>query len=299
MTQHNNNIIINTALQFSDLSTQTTAWTGAVTFPSIASSATTATSTSNQIVLIADNGQRPAYYSTTASQYLYVGTDKPVYTPPSNSPPLTDYIAWYDASSVNLGSSLWTDKSINGNNATIYGSPTLQSGTGNGATATFNALSSNDHTTDAVLFPGELIDNSHYTLFTLSRWNGSNKGWIVGDEGPGSNEEFSSGHRDANSGVAYHNGFVNAYGNWFGDNWVISADSNNFYRPNGSTAKQGTGGSSGGINHFGINYRGIQGYAPSDWQTAEVIIYDRVLSGTEIAATETYLATKYGITLVG
>ena len=165
MTQYNNNFIAQPGLQFPDNTVQTTAYTGGVVISSIPAINTTATSSSTGIIAISDNGNRLAYYNSTASNWLYIGTDKSVYTPPLTSPPVTGYIAWYDASSVNLSGSSWNDKSGNGNNAIIYGSPTLQSGTGNGATATFNALSSNNHSTDAVLFPAELINNSHYFLF--------------------------------------------------------------------------------------------------------------------------------------
>ena len=293
MTQHNNNIIINTALQFSDLSTQTTAWTGAVTFPSIASSATTATSTSNQIVLIADNGQRPAYYSTTASQYLYVGTNKAVITPPGPpAPPVTDYIAWYDSSSFSLGTSQWLDLSANGHHATINGSPTISANSGNGATGDFNQLVG-VASSDSIVFPEGILPNT-YSLFTVSRYNGSNKARIYTSNGGGTN--WLSGHWYSNTGVAYHNGFLfdpHDYG--WGNNWIISADHNYFYRANGRTSDSGTGGGGGSTSLLSVSGPG-QG-EHSDWAVAECVVYNRNLNSTEISMMETYLATKYGITL--
>jgi hypothetical protein len=94
-------------LRFTDTSLQTTAFTstnavtsitagtgtyvststGAVTiwtsYQRVAAAATTATSTASGIIFITDNGSRAAYYNTTASQWLYIGTDAVVYTPPA------------------------------------------------------------------------------------------------------------------------------------------------------------------------------------------------------------------------
>ena len=277
-------------LTFPDSTVQTTAWAG---YQSVTAAETTASSTSSGIILITDMGGRVAYYNTTASMWLYVGTDVVVYTPPNPPPPVTDYIAWYDMTSVNISGMTWTDLSGNGHHATLYGSPTIAAVSGGGASIT-SALTGS--TGDSGLFPSPVASGSTYSLFTVSRWNGSNHGRIYTNA---SNPTWLSGHHSSGAGVAYHGGWVNTDTDWFGTDWVISADQNYFYRPNGSTAAQGTSGSgdnpsSGG--GLGIN---VKSGEASDWATVEVIAYDRTLTSGEIASVESYLAGKYGITLVG
>jgi hypothetical protein len=81
MYLYNNLNIANSGyLGFTDNSIQTTAWTG---YQRVDAAATTATSTASGIIFITDNGGRAAYYNTTATQWLYIGTDAVVYTPPS------------------------------------------------------------------------------------------------------------------------------------------------------------------------------------------------------------------------
>jgi hypothetical protein len=172
----------------------------------------------------------------------------------------------------------------------MSGGVSVTSGTGNGATATFDALTGT--TSDSITFPYGLM-NSTYTVFHVIRYNGSNQQRILTDRYGGSNN-WLSGHHDHKSGVAYHNGWVNNVSDHYGINWVISSDQNYFYRPNGSSANQGTGGGGGYTPDLVLNGKGDE---PSDWQAVELIMYDRTLSGTEISDTEAYLGAKYGITL--
>lgn len=309
--QHNNQVAINTAngayswqfkntgnLVFPDLTVQTTAWTGTsiATFLSVTAADTTTTNTATGIVLITDNGNHVAYYNSTVSTWLYVSNDAVVYsapTPPS-SPPVTDYIAWYDMSSVDISGMTWNDLSGNGYHATLYGSPSIAAVSGGGATLISSALTGS--TGESAQFPIAVAYGPTYSLFTVSRWNGANHQRIYTNA---SNPTWLSGHHGSGAGVAYHGGWVNTDTDWFGTDWVINADQNYFYRPNGSTAAQGTSGSgdnpSGG-GGLGINLKAGE---TSDWATVEVIAYDRTLTSGEIASVESYLADKYGITLVG
>ena len=293
MTQHNNPTVIKPAIQFADQTVQSIAYAGISTLLAVTSTATTTTNSSTQIVLISDYGDKMAYYNSTLSNWLYVGTDKPVITPPGpTSPPVTDYIAWYDPSSFSLGTSQWLDLSANGHHATINGSPTISANSGNGATGDFNQLVG-VASSDSIVFPSGILPNT-YSLFTVSRYSGSAKARIYTGNGGGTN--WLSGHWNNITGVAYHNGWVvdpNDHG--WGNNWIISADHNYFYRANGRTSDSGTGG--GGASTSVLSVSGPVEGERSDWAVAECVVYNRNLNSTEISTMETYLATKYGITL--
>jgi len=248
------------------------------------------TTGSGLLAVIEDRGSKLAYYSTTACNWLYVGTEEIVYTPVIVTPPVTDYIGWYDMTSVDLTGGYWNDMSGNAYNATASGSPTITSGTGNGATATFSALTG--ITSDKFIFPSAILPST-YTLFHVTRYNGSNQQRIFTDTSAHGGV-WLSGHHDHKGGVAYHGGWVNTPTDYYGSNWVISSDQNYFYRPNGNTSDQGTAGSGNYVAGLTLNGKSDEA---SDWQCAEVIVYNRTLSGTEISDTESYLATKYGITL--
>ena len=290
---------VNGEITFPDLTVQTTAFTGTsiATFLSVTAADTTTTNTATGIVLITDNGNHVAYYNSTVSNWLYVSNDAVVYSaPPSppSPPPVTDYIAWYEMSSVNISGMTWNDLSGNGYHATLYGSPSIAAVSGGGATLISSALTGS--TGESAQFPIEVAYGSTYSLFTVSRWNGATHQRIYTNA---NNPTWLSGHHSSGAGVAYHGGWVNTDTDWFGTDWVINADQNYFYRPNGSTAAQGTSGSgdnpSGG-GGLGINLKAGE---TSDWATVEVIAYDRTLTSGEIASVESYLAGKYGITLVG
>ena len=84
-------------------------------------------------------------------------------------------------------------------------------------------------------------------------------------------------------------GWISDVVNRHGDNWVLSASYRNTYRSNGVTR-----GISGGDSNFypmAINYV----RETSDYQIAEVIIFNRELSTSEVTQVEDYLAKRYGL----
>lgn len=275
-----------------DNSVQTSA---ATAIPVITAAATTATSTATgKLVSISNTGGKLAYYSSTASQWRYVGTEAVVYTPPDpNAPPVSDYIAWYDASSINLGTATWTDKSGNGYHGSIGGSPTIVSTSSNGATETFNVLSGG--TSDLVTFPAAIVPST-YTLFHVTRYSGSNRGRMLNQPFAG-DPYWISGFYNGIAGFAYSGGTVNPDYVDYGNNWVISAHQNYFYRPNGNTARDGTSGSGGYASGMKLNGYVYEANQLCDFQCAEIIVYNRTLTSGEIATMEAFLGTKYGITI--
>jgi hypothetical protein len=291
---------IGTSLHFSDGSVQTTAYTGGggTTIPLITAAETTATSTATgKLVSISDNGGRLAYYNNTWTEWRYVATEAIVYTPPvppPTEPPVTDYIQWLDASS--FAGSTWTDLSTNNNDATVGGTASVVSvGAGYGSSTGVSAVQGNS---SAYVNCGSMP--STYTVFTVARLPDSdtNAGWSFTSNG---GNTWLSGHAGSWAGVAYHEGIVNAFPPPvdYNDGWLISADQNYFYRPNGNTSAQGTsGGGASPAGSWGVNMRYCGGDGlTTDWQVAEIIVYDRTLNSTEISDTEAFLADKYGITL--
>ena len=201
--------------------------------------------------------------------------------PISDTPPVTGYVGWYNASSWT--GSQWTDLSGNGNHATtIRGSISVVSGTGNGATATFNRLQGG--TGDGLRFPTSILPST-YTLFHVTRTTGGTRQRIV----TGYNNNWLSGHWSGGSGIAFHEGWLTDQGNRHGNDWFYSTDQNSLYRSNGVT--RGTGG--GASTHLSINHGTYSEY--SDWQCAEVLVYPSTLSPTDYQTVEQWLAYRYGI----
>ena len=259
------------------------------------------TGTTGTIITISDSGTdtnspagnwAPAYWDSDASLWTYIGNSNSV--TPNVGPPVIDYIQWLDASS--FAGSTWTDRSVNANNATVTGSASVVTiGAGYGSSTGVSTVQGNS---SAYVNCGSMPGT--YTLFTVARLpdSATNDGWAFTNS---SGNTWLSGFAGTYSGTAYHEGFVNTFppSPNYTDNWLISADQNSFYRPNGNTSAQGTsGGGASPAGSWGVNMRhGSVDGLTTDWQVAEIIVYDRTLSGTEISDTEAYLAAKYGITL--
>lgn len=211
--------------------------------------------------------------------------------PPPPTGPLAGYIAWYDVSSWT--GSTWNDMSGNGYHATVSGSPTVSSVSGNGASLLASAITGG--TSDGIRWPMNLPTD--YTVFAVSRYNGSNKHRIYQQYRP-YDWGYLFGHHENKSGVAYHAGAITDWNDHFGDNWVISMDQINpnpgSYHGNGVNYPMSGSIGISGTGPLDINGKGDE---TSDWATAEVLIYDRQLTSEEIIYVETYLAGKYGISI--
>lgn len=191
-------------------------------------------------------------------------------------------VGHYTADSWDQTNKKWKDLSGKNNDATIEGTGTKQ---GNLITGT---------TTTKVTFPVPAILPTSYTLFHVTKYNGSAKGRII--DGVGTN--WFSGHNDNKSGVAYHSnsGKFTEYVDLHGSSLVLSTDQLNLYRSNGVKRNIVNGGQNKGM---GIN-TGAQFYGDSvlsDWAIGEIIVYDGELSEDKIKVVEKYLADKYSITM--
>ena len=126
-------------------------------------------------------------------------------------------------------------------------------------------------------------------MFHVARYQGTNNNRVFTSE----TADLFSGFYGGNSGISYHNGWITGNSNQHSNNWVASTDFYNGYRSNGFSR----GSQTGGITYLPpmtINYGANTEY--SDFQVAEVIIFDRLLTDKEIGRVEDYLGTTYGIT---
>jgi hypothetical protein len=194
---------------------------------------------------------------------------------------------WYIAD--NYAANQWPDLSGNGNNATGNGPITIASFPNSTLKYIYGGINT------FINFPVGMLPTT-YTLFHVAKYNGSTKGRIVTSL---DGVNWLSGHYSAKSGLAYHGTtaawITQSASTVHGDNWVISTDQNNLYRSQGVNRTVGT-------PTTGVNCRmGINTYAgeSSDWAVAEIIVYNRTLSGTEIDQVEAYLMNKYGNATTG
>jgi hypothetical protein len=198
-------------------------------------------------------------------------------------PSVSGYIAWYAADSWT--GSQWTDKSGNGNHVTTI-SGTITStinAIGNGNSKAITTLQGN--TSANMTFPVGILPST-YTLFHVARYTGGTRRRIM----TGTDQNWLSGFWNGGTGIAYHNGWLTGQPDIHGNNWIYSTDQNSLYRSNGIT-RGTTGAGNPSFARLSINNAGEN----SDWQVAEVIVYNSTLSLANYQAVEAYLAVKYGI----
>ena len=196
-------------------------------------------------------------------------------------------VGWYLPQ--NWNGSTWVDASGSGNDSaskvgTINYSATQSGG---GATNSFPILYGD--TSTKINFPSAICPST-YTLIYLTRYYSSQSGRILDSQ----SNNWLSGHWGGKSGLAYHGGWLTqTTSDIHGSNWVLAVDQNSLFRHKSASVgwSQSTGG--GGTHpHLRI---GSQGYEPSNWQCAEICVYNRHLSSTEYTKVVDYMEKKFGI----
>lgn len=210
--------------------------------------------------------------------------------------PVSGAYQQYMAQDFNALSKVWKDSSGNNRDATVAGgSPYVAINTAGTVNSRNDFYTVSGSTTDSISF-GRMPTVS--TVFHVARYNGSSKARIFNAtaESPGSN--WLSGFWNGLTGMAHHNQWNTQSTNSVTPqlDWLITtdqhaADDENLVRFNGVDRT---------TNPIGINPTGSWGinipvwYGEySDYSVAEVIVYDRALSLTEIAQVEDYLTKKY------
>jgi hypothetical protein len=222
---------------------------------------------------------------------------EPIYLSPYMRFKATDYDA---------AKKIWYDSSGNGRNTSyIRGAPTVESATvGNGVTKAFTVVKGG--TSDGVQFKNKAMSTNGWTMFSVARFNGTQRGSARIFDGESDN--FIFGFYGGRSGVAHYNneGWIPTYGvvtaDTYGQSWVVSSGYTDTYRGNGyaGTATNPlvriTRNVGDAFPAITINAGEYLSNDYSDgWMVAETIIFDRKLTVSEIEKIEDYLATTYGI----
>jgi hypothetical protein len=205
--------------------------------------------------------------------------------PVISQPPVTDFVARYTGSSYQAGTG-WLDISGNGNDVTTIGGTPRQVAAviGNNSQGQFTVLQGD--TAATLLWPANILPTT-YTLFHVCRYNGTERRILQGDA-----NNWLSGFWSGNAGVAFHEGWLSPQTDYFTTNWVLSTDMRSYYRgySNGVTNTFTSGGNASA--RLALN-RGANSTETSDWQIAEIIVYDRELSESERKNMEIWLKMKY------
>lgn len=219
----------------------------------------------------------------------------------------------FKASDYNSTQKIWYDSSGNGRDTSyIKGAPSITTTTvnQNGSTKSFQTMTGDS--TAGVQFKNPTFADSQWTIFSVARYTGTqSSGSARIFDGESGNLLF--GFYGNSSGVMHSGGWVTSNsGDWtatsasntFGQNWVISTGQTDFYKgygynKAGTAATSITGTGDGGTNTFaGLTINAGQ-YVASDyssaWAVAEVIMFDRKLSASEMQQVQDYLAATYGI----
>lgn len=230
-------------------------------------------------------------YPNTGNVTLYAKWTIPTVFPTGiiNADPATlqPYMR-FKASDYDTSTRTWYDSSGNGRSTSLIQGTLTKSTAGsnaNGSSKSFQVVAGT--TTSKINFNNPQLTN--YTLFNVARYVGTNRARIVQ-----SNDHYQLfGFWSTLSGVSYHNGWLTQSStSQHGDNWVISTDYAYNYRSNGVDRVTAANTGDSYLRPIGVNWDGTE---PSDFQIAEVIIYDKLLSISEIKRVEDYLATTYGI----
>jgi uncharacterized repeat protein (TIGR02543 family) len=225
---------------------------------------------------------------TATNVYGYAQSTFPIV---SGNPRLN---ARYEAVNYNTTTKVWVDSSGNGRNATeTRGTPTLvTSSTGNGNTLGITAVKGG--TTAGITLANTAL--SAYTFCTVARYAGGNQGRIF--DGRAGN--WLTGFYSGLTGTAHHEGWI-AYPTpsiSAGQIWRLNCDNHTQLRTDG-IAQPIAGATSFTlpINMTINNYNG-SGREPSDWEVAEVLVYEATLTTTQMQQVESYLKNRYGLTNV-
>ncbi|NDG67128.1 MAG: DUF1566 domain-containing protein [Actinobacteria bacterium] len=234
--------------------------------------ATAATSTGNGGGAVADNTAGGAGGSGVV--VIRYATDPLNAFPASFGTPFARYVAG-DYQSEDPARTTWIDSSGSDRHAVdVTGAPKIEVGADNGATGNIVAVAGG--TKDAITFPSDVLPQK-YTLFHVSRYAGDNKGRIVA----GKIGDWYSGFDDGQVGVAKHNSVMKDNGGESHTNWLLSSDKNAVYRANGVQVST----KSNGMSFSGpLTVNGSDGEPKraSDWQVAEVLVYEGELTLAQI-----------------
>ncbi len=189
-----------------------------------------------------------------------------------------------------FSSNVWYDASgFNNNVTTVSGTVAMSNVTSISGLGGLPYLAGN--TSASMTFPNAILP-SNYTLFHVTRYNGSNQKRILTSP-TNTSSNWLSGHWNGLSGVSYHmNWLTQTSSNIHGSNWVLSTDQNSLYRSGQSNRTIAAPGTPSFATNIGINNISAE---LSDWGIASVLVYNRTLPSNQYLAIEDYLASRYSL----
>jgi len=202
-------------------------------------------------------------------------------------------VGWYDGGSwVGGASKVWVDKSGSENHVVTV--------TGDVYTGTLNGYKTiKGSTSTTLLWPIEILPGSNYTFIHVCRYGL----FLPGEYGTqrriiqGYTQNWFSGFESAANGIRTLHG-----GAWITtgptiisiSDWVLSTDQLYSYRANGLNVTDPIISGTPVFDRLAIN-TGATGSQTSDFEIAEVLVFNSSLSIQEIEYVERYLNSKYGL----
>ena len=205
----------------------------------------------------------------------------------------------YEAVNYDANSKTWIDSSGHGRNISmgnVQGSPSLATfagGSGNSA-KTFQVVRGG--TGDGIRLNNPTMSNGAYTWFSVARYKegGSSRGRIF--DAYGSTTSYYTGFYGSRSGVAYHGdgtGWVTSVMDRHGSNWFVWMDQGSRIRSNGEDISRFSNTAS--FPAMSINWGNGGTGERSDWEVAEIMLFEYAMNMSQIRKVEEYLMSRYGI----
>ena len=232
-----------------------------------------------------------SYFTTAQMQQVesYMA-DTYGYVPKGTNDGLPTPFVQLEAVNYDPETKVWLDSSGNNRDVRgVRGTPTVVTNApGLGATKNVTAVKGST-AVSGITLNNPLMAN--YTLCYVARYAGANRGRIF--DGYASN--WLSGFYSGSNDVAFHEGWLTSASGTTGLNWTWNCDAGANFRARGAV-KGTTGGGTTALpaNVTIANHNGV-GRENSDWEVAEVVIYDRTLTGAQLNQLEGYYTSKYGL----
>jgi hypothetical protein len=228
--------------------------------------------------------------------------------PSSATAGLPALYARYLPQDFNASEDEWTDSSGNGYNA--YGVGTgLQIGTTtsntNGSTQAIPVL--NGTTADGLIWPTAVLPST-YTMLSVVRYNSNVQGNVAGRARvlQGWNNNWLTGNWAGCAGVAYHVGWTESYvpasctstnydiaaNNWSLNTDQINGSTSSLFRSDGVIRSDTTYTSTA---RLAVNILALANTEPSNFQIADILVFNSALTNAQILDVENYLTNIYGL----
>lgn len=213
-------------------------------------------------------------------------------------PPLQGLFARYSVSSWEVTKKgQWDDLSGGGRHGNVTrGSPALVSGKTNSEGSdseleSFTYVSGGEE--DGIQFPHGTLP-SNFTMCSLSKMTVPGKGTVIDAVGP---DKWIHGHLGGVGGVAYYGDGATLTTNFvLATQWLVmcgqNRNQNSVFSVNGRIFRNVSGGFGNKILSINDGYGRSIGL-PSSWGVAEIIVWNRFLSATEISSITDHLSRPH------